>query len=263
MGAKEITITSLGFCFLLLIIPLLISFKLKLKLTKSILLSVFRMGIQLFLAGLYLKYLFQFNNSFLNLLWFLIMVLAASLSVIKNSDLVLKKFITPVFISLIFTNLFIILYFNYFVINLQNLFEAKYLVVIGGMLLGNSMRGNIIGTNNFYNSIKSNEKRYLYHLSQGASQFEALLPYIRKSLIASFSPTIATMMTVGIVSLPGMMTGQMLGGSSPMLAIKYQIAIMVAIFASTTASVTSIIFITFKTSFDSYGVIRKTIFKHT
>ena len=134
------------------------------------------------------------------------------------------------------------LYFNYFVINLQNLFEAKYLVVIGGMLLGNSMRGNIIGTDNFYNSIISNEKRYLYHLAHGASQFEALLPYIRKSLIASFSPTIATMMTVGIVSLPGMMTGQMLGGSSPMLAIKYQIAIMVAIFASTTASVTSIIF---------------------
>ena len=83
-----------------------------------------------------------------------------------------------------------------------------------------------------------------------------------KSLIASFSPTIATMMTIGIVSLPGMMTGQMLGGSSPMLAIKYQIAIMVAIFTSTTASVTSIIFITLKISFDSYGIIQKSIFKH-
>ncbi|NCB44022.1 MAG: ABC transporter permease, partial [Clostridia bacterium] len=65
----------------------------------------------------------------------------------------------------------------------------------------------------------------------GANRSEALRPFMQTALRAGVKPQIATMATLGIVSLPGMMTGQMLGGSTPMTAIQYQIAIMVGIFA--------------------------------
>jgi len=127
--------------------------------------------------------------------------------------------------------------------------------------LGNSLRGNIIGVSSFYKSIKRNERRYLYRLSVGASLYEALKPYFRAGMITSLQPTIATMMTIGIVSLPGMMTGQMLGGASPMVAIKYQIAIMIAIFVSVSMSVALMILFTIKSSFNGYGVLKKGVFK--
>ncbi len=100
-------------------------------------------------------------------------------------------------------------------------FEARYLIPIGGMILGNSLSGNVLGIGEFYADIKRNENRYLYNLSLGASRYEALLPYIRKSLRSAVRPTLANIATAGVVFLPGMMTGQILGGVSPLLVIKY------------------------------------------
>ncbi|MFO7931447.1 MAG: ABC transporter permease, partial [Desulfosalsimonas sp.] len=87
-------------------------------------------------------------------------------------------------------------FFNAFVVKLENVFEARYFIAIGGMLLGNSLRGNIIGLTSFYHRLKRNENRYLYTLSAGASLSEAILPYLRKSVSQALSPIIATMATI-------------------------------------------------------------------
>jgi putative ABC transport system permease protein len=129
------------------------------------------------------------------------------------------------------------------------------------MLLGNSLRGDIIGIDNFYKAIERNKQRRLYALACGATFFESLTPYFKESLTAALQPTIATMATMGIVFLPGMMTGQILGGVSPVLAIKYQIAIMIAIFTATTITVNLTILLTVRTCFDGYGMVRKRIFQ--
>jgi len=75
------------------------------------------------------------------------------------------------------------------------------------------------------------------------------------------NPTIASMATMGIVSLPGMMTGQILGGSVPLVAIKYQIAIMIAILASTVLSISFSILFTVRYSFYKNGTLKKEIFR--
>ncbi|MFP4654465.1 MAG: ABC transporter permease [Methanohalobium sp.] len=165
------------------------------------------------------------------------------------------------FLSFTLANLAVLFYFNSFVIDLTNLFEARYLIPIGGMVLGNSLRANIIGINGFRNEIKRNEYRYLYSLSLGAQKNEALIPYLRKSMISAIKPTIANMSTVGIVFLPGMMTGQILSGSSPIIAIKYQIAIMVAIYVTTVMSVMLSIVVTMYIGFDRLGIFRIDILK--
>jgi putative ABC transport system permease protein len=69
------------------------------------------------------------------------------------------------------------------------------------------------------------------------------------------------MATIGLVSLPGMMTGVILGGADPMTAIKYQIAIMIAIFSGTAITVALAIWLTMKSSFTAYGVLDYQIFK--
>ena len=258
--APDLTIYSMIFCFLLLVIPFVILLYFRLSIIKSMFISVIRMTIQLFLAGLYLEYLFKWDNSIINLAWLFVMLFAASFSSIKNSELDLKRFILPAFSAFSIATLGIVLYFNYFIIRLENVLEAKYLVVIGGMLLGNSLRGNIIGLSSFYLNIKRNQTRFQYHLALGASQFEALLPYLKTALVSAVNPTIATMMTIGIVSLPGMMTGQMLGGSNPLVAIKYQIAIMIAIFVSVMVSVVLVILFSLKTVFNGFGILKQTIF---
>ncbi len=261
-GAIDISLISLFLGFILLLIPIYLSYILKLRIIKSMFIAVLRMCVQLFLIALFLKYLFIYDNTFLNIAWLFIMILVASFTIIRNSNVNIKIFILPSFLSFILTLLIVLTYFNKIIVGLDNIFQAKYFIIIGGMLLGNSLRSNIVGISTFYKSILRNEERYLYSLSLGAGIFEAIRPYLKEALLISLRPSIATMTTMGIVSLPGMMTGQIIGGSSPLTAIKYQIAIMIAIFSGVSLTVTLTILFTIKRSFNKYGILKNNIFSN-
>ena len=116
------------------------------------------------------------------------------------------KFLIPLFFAFIVPNVVVLLFFNTFVVRLDNIFNAQYMIPIAGMLLGNSLSGNIICINNFYRAIKENQNEYFYALSLSGSKIEALTPYFKNALSASVNPTIASIETIGLVSLPGMMT---------------------------------------------------------
>lgn len=259
-GAPDLTYVSLIFIGLLLLIPLAVVHFLKLGITKNLLISVVRMAVQLVLIGFFLEFLFLFDYWAVTILWFMVMILVAVFSIIKSSKLKLNHFILPIFISMLIANFMVILYFNQFIVQLDSVFEAKYIIAISGMVLGNSLRANVVGVGDFYNSLRKDENLYFYKLSLGASKLEALLPFTKQSFIAALNPTIATMATMGIVSLPGMMTGQILGGSVPLVAIKYQIAIMVAILASTVLSILLSLVFTLRISIDKSGVLKKDYF---
>ncbi len=229
------TINILGiFILLLLLIPVfIVNYKLDIKLNKSISISIVRMMLQLGLTGVYLKYLFEFDNSLLNLFYIFIMISIASYTTVRSASLGVRQFIVPIFISIFAPSIFVLIYFNSLVIGLDNIFTAQYMISIGGMLLGNVLNGNIVAINNFRNSIVNESATINYELSLGATKFQAVKPFIKQSLESAVKPMIASMATMGLVSLPGMMTGQILGGSMPVEAIMYQIAIMVAIFVVT------------------------------
>ncbi len=249
-------------CALLLLIPLGIMARLQLGLWKELLLAVCRMSIQLFLAGLYLSYLFQWNHPGLSVAWLGVMTLAASGSVLHNSALRWTTFIVPAFAALGLATLGIVLYLNAWVVRLDDLFEARYLVVLGGMLLGNCLSANIISASRFYRAVHERREAYEWALGNGASQTKALRPFVQESLTAALRPGLAAMMTMGLVSLPGMMTGQMLGGSDPSVAIKYQIVIMIAIFACTSLSISLFLLFTRRLCFDALGNLRvRAVFK--
>lgn len=262
MAANDISLLGMLFCFLLLLIPVLVSYYLKLQLIGSTLESAFRMALQLALVGFFLTFVFDLNSAVLNVAWVMVMVTVASHTVLKNAELKLQSLILPLAISFAITNLGMLLYFNSLILDLDDVFQAEFFIPIAGMVLGNSLRANIVGINDFCNQIQRNENRYLSKLSLGAEKHEALMPYMRKSLRNSLKPTIANMATVGIVFLPGMMTGQILGGASPLVAVGYQIAIMIAIYVTTFMNVVLGILILMFRNFDEYGMFKKDMLKN-
>jgi putative ABC transport system permease protein len=241
--------------------PVAISYYLRLKLISSTVESVIRMVLQLAFVGVFLTFLFDLNNSLLNILWVLVMVFVASHTVLKNAELKTRSLLPTLIISMAITNYAMLLYFNRFIIDLDDLFDARYLIPIAGMVLGNSLRANVVGMENFCSEIRRNENRYLFSLSMGAEKTEALIPYLRKSMRVALKPTIANMATIGIVFIPGMMTGQILAGASPMVAIEYQIAIMLAIYVTTIVNLLFGIFVLIHKGFDEYGMFRKEIMR--
>lgn len=229
---------QLGIGFLILIIPAFILRKYKTGLNKKLWVATLRMTLQLLFVGYYLEYLFEFDNPWVNTAWILIMVAVADFATIDRSELKRKKsLVLPIFAATFFGIIVIDLFFLELVIQLPKLLAAQYTIPITGMVLGNCLRSNVIGINAFFYSIDEHKERYRFFLASGATRSEAVFPFFREALKKSANPTLASMATIGLVSLPGMMTGQILSGSSPLIAIKYQIMIMLAIFSGTVLSV--------------------------
>ena len=253
---------QLALGLLILIIPLVILWRFKTGLISKTLIDVFRMIVQLLFVGYYLEYLFRYNNPWVNLLWILMMVLVADYETLLRSGIRRTAGMLASIFAATFLGLFIIdFFFLKFVIRLPNIMEAQYLIPITGMILGNCLRGNIIGINNFFTNLNQHPERYNYFLASGADREEALFPFFSTALKVSISPTLASMATIGLVSLPGMMTGQMLGGSSPLIAIKYQIMIMLAIFSGTVLCVYLCILFSQRFAFDNADNFEKKILK--
>ncbi|EGA65656.1 ABC transporter permease [Vibrio brasiliensis] len=223
--------------FGLLAIPLLLNRFYQLELGRDIITSVARMTLQLVLVGVYLEYLFDFNSAVINLLWIVAMVLIGASAIISKSKLPASKLMLPITTGLFAGLLPILAIITLLVIKPSPLFSAQYLIPLAGMLLGNSMSGNIVSLQTFFSALETRRGEYEAALSLGASTRYATLPFVREAIQRSLAPTIATMATTGLVTLPGMMTGQILGGASPIIAIKYQLMIMVAIFVMMTISV--------------------------
>lgn len=260
-AAPEITIFRLILAFGLLIVPIALSLYMRLGIIQQLMISAGRMTGQLFLVSIVLIFLFQWDNTWLNIAWVVMMIFFACLSAMVNSKLSFRYFFGPVFISYFLGTGLVLLFFNSVIVNYSNIFSARLMVVVGGMLLGNSLSSTIIGISHFYESLKKDRKRYLYLLSLGASQSEALLPFYRDAFLAALKPFMAGMATMGLVSLPGMMTGQILGGANPETAIKYQIAIVLAIFTAITLSVALSLFFSARRAFNPYGILKETLFR--
>lgn len=258
----DISIWGMIFTYLLLIAPLLFTIVYKVKIKKQILISTARMSLQLFLIGFFLEYIFNLNNYWLNIGWVILMVLNASWTVIRRTDMAYKYMYIPVFISILIMTLGIVFYFiGAIVQGNTSIFAAQYFIVLSGMIMGNSLKSNIIGIQTFYSNLRKEEGRYRYFLASGASKSEALYPYFKDAIKNAVNPTLASMATMGIITLPGMMTGQILGGNTPFSAVKYQIAIMITIFTSILGSTALTILLTWKTNFMKNDLLNPAIFK--
>lgn len=254
MGVQEIPFYAPFYLILFIIPMLIINYKIGITLNKRLIYSLVRMSIQLVLVGFFLQYIFIFNNPWINSGYVIFMIFAASASTTKTCNLTKKEFF-PILLGFGIPNMIMILFINQFIIGLNNTFDAQYYIPLMGMLLGNTLSGNIIGVNAFYQGLRKDQRQYHYRLALSANQWEATLPWYKEAVVACLNPIIASTETVGLVALPGMMTGQILGGSMPMTAIVYQIVIMAAILIARYFSIHLSILFTRKRAFDEYDLL--------
>jgi len=257
---KEITdinIWDLALALTTLSIPMLIFLYYRIKLVKDLFVSMIRMVLQLMLVAVYLEWIFNRNNAWINSLWVLVMVLVSAGTVVYRVKLSWKMFLVPFMLAGVLTMVFIDAFFIGLVIRPEYFFDARYLVPISGMVLGNSLNHNVVGLSAFFDGLSEKRELYYFLLTNSGSRKNALRPFIREAIVKSLNPLLATMSVIGLISLPGMMTGQILGGSSPAIAIKYQIMIMIAILVGASLGLILSIWFSIKIVLDDYGNIRK------
>ena len=253
MGTIDISYYNLFIGLLLLAIPFFYLWKFKTELLKPALIGTLRMIIQLFFIGMYLKYLFLWNNPWINFLWVIIMVFVAGQTALVRTQLKRSVLLIPITVGFLCSVVLVGLYFIGIVLQLDNIFSAQYFIPIFGILMGNMLSSNVIALNTYYSGLKREQQLYRYLLGNGATRQEAQAPFIRQAILKSFSPLIANISVMGLVALPGTMIGQILGGSSPNVAIKYQMMIMVITFTASMLSLMITISLASRRSFDAYG----------
>jgi len=246
MTAQAISLTPLDLVLaaLLLIINGAISIRLRLGITRSLAVAATRMVVQLLLVGLVLKYLFAVKSPWLTLGVVFIMIGFAGYEIMNRQDRKLTGWwsygigvSTMTFAAVTVTLLALSTQ-----LRPDPWWDARYAVPILGMLLGNAMTGISLGLNNLLTAVTRERWAVEAQIALGHPREVAMRPFIRRALKTALMPTVNAMAATGVVSLPGMMTGQILAGADPVEAVKYQLLIMFLIGGATGIGAVTAIF---------------------
>ena len=189
--------------------------------SQEIVYATIRMVVQLLSIGFVLIYLFNNNSWYMGVFVILVMITISTFIVIRNLENKNIKLFNVVFLSIAIggsINLFLVIKY---VLELSSFYEPKFVIPLAGMLYANCMNAISIVAERFEQEIKTNTYENA----------------VKKSFKASMIPKVNTFLAVGLVSLPGMMTGQILSGVDPLVAVRYQIVVMAMIMGSAGISV--------------------------
>lgn len=237
--------------YIFVIILLIIVRKKKISREKQIIIATIRMTLQLSLVGYILIYIFDRVNVFFVMFITAIMIGFSIYTVISRANRKISPSLKKVIaISLSTGTIISLLYFLIVVINAKPWYDPKNFIPIAGMLIGNSMTGISLGLNNLFDGMYENREKIEQALMLGARPKVACQDVVKKAFDSAILPTINSMLTMGIVSLSGMMTGQILSGMSPIVATQYQIAIMLGILGSVSLSVIIFVEIGYRSFFN-------------
>lgn len=217
---------------------------------KQIILATVRMTVQLILAGYVLTYIFENPHPLLSLGFLCAMSLFSIHNIFKQvSQTLNKKIKRMVILSMLSGPMAALVYFNVVVIHFTPWYEPRYFIPIAGMIVGNAMTGVTLALKNLHDGISSNREKVEAMLMLGATPARAVKKYVDAAFDSAVLPTLNNMLGMGIIFLPGMMTGQILSGISPLIAIEYQIAILIGILGSVSLTVVLFIMLSFRAFF--------------
>ncbi len=256
----EISNQELLLSLLIMGVPILFFLYYKVPIIKSTLIGVVRMVVQLAFVAVYLEWVFEMNNAWINMGWVLIMILVGVMTTMRKVSLNWRPFIIPLLIAGLSSVIIVDAFFLGLIIKLEYLFEARYMIPITGMILGNALNYNIVGLSTYMKDLREKSNLYYFLLTNTGDMRLALRPFIKEALMKAMNPMIANMSVIGLISLPGMMTGQILGGSSPATAIRYQIMIMLAIFVGCSMNLLFSIILSNRFMFDGYQNLKSHYF---
>ncbi len=237
---------TLSITLIFVLIPLLLSKTLKLGLEKDTIIATLRSIVQLLAVGYVLKFVFDSDSLLYIFMMVGLMVVAATHNAQKKGAAI-QGITTKVAVTLISVEVLTQSILLGFTITPAT---AQYIIPISGMVIGNSMVLSILFLNRFTAEVESQQDQTELILSLGGTPKQAIHRQLITSIKASMIPTIESQKTVGLVQLPGMMSGQIIAGADPIQAVQFQLLIMFLLL--TTAAVTSVMlgFLSYPTLFN-------------
>jgi len=238
-----------GYIFIMAIFTL-IRFK-NIKREKQIAVACIRMTLQLILTGFLLQYIIKNPNPLATISIIVLMESFAIHTVFKKfGNRISQPLKKVVAISLVGGSLTSLLYFLLVVIQIKPWYLPQYFIPIAGMIVGNGMNGIALAINSMIEAMTTQKSQIEEALVLGATPKAATEHILKAAFDAAIMPTLNTMLGMGIIFLPGMMTGQILSGTNPMTAITYQIIIMLGILGAASLSVFIMLQLGYKTFFN-------------
>jgi putative ABC transport system permease protein len=249
----ELTYPQVALAASLVLVNGLVSIALRLGLEKTLLIASLRTVVQLLLVGMVLQTVFRWDAWYVVLLVAVAMTLVAGLTAAHRGERlyrgVVANAIVSVWASAWLTTLFALLCVLQ---GTEKWYQPQYAIPLLGMVLGNTLNGISIGLNSFTEALVARREQVDLLLALGATRWEAARAPVRHAVRTGMIPIINSMMVVGIVSLPGMMTGQLVSGMDPMQAVKYQIVILFLVSSATALGTISVVLLSFRQLFNPW-----------
>ena len=243
-GYQALTYLDLVAASVFLVLNAIFSTWLHLGMTRALLVSALRMTVQLLLVGLVLKVIFQSGNLYWTLAAASIMAVFAGREIWARQDRRLKGLWGPGLgaSAMLMAGSLVTVYALAGQIHPDPVWSPQFALPLFGMILGNTMTGVSLGLDTLHTSLYRGRRDVEAQLLLGQTRWEATRPSVRNALRSGFTPIINAMAATGVVSLPGMMTGQILSGVDPQEAVKYQLLVMFLIGGATGLGVLGAVF---------------------
>ena len=218
--------------------------------------SGLRMFVQLMIVGYLLHLVFALDSALPVLLILVVMTGFAVQTIGARVETKMPNFYRVVGAAILFGCGGMTFFFCTLVIGLEPWYDPRYLIPLAGMVVGNSMTGASLAAERLAAEFRERREEIETALCLGSSVKLAAEPAVSSAFRAALIPSVNAMAAMGLVFLPGMMTGQILSGTEPLIAVKYQIAIMCVITGSVALTTFMILRFGYRSYFTSYQSLR-------
>jgi putative ABC transport system permease protein len=246
----ELSYGQVALAALLILINGAISVLLKLDLERRLLIAAACTVTQLLLIGLVLEWVFRVDRWYVVVAMMSLMTLVAGVAAIQRTHIrypgIWRRSIAATWVS----SWLMAAVALGVIVRVRPWYTPQYAIPLLGMILGNTLNGVSLGLDRLGGELSGKRDQVEALLALGASRWEAAHRPIQQAVRTGLIPTINAMMVVGIVSLPGMMTGQLLAGTSPVEAVKYQVVIMFLIASGTALGTVSVVLLSYRRLFN-------------
>jgi len=219
--------------------------------------SGLRMFVQLMVVGYVLHLVFALESALPVLLILVVMTGFAVQTIGARVETKMPNFYRVVGAAILFGCGGMTFFFCTLVIGLEPWYDPRYLIPLAGMVIGNSMTGASLAAERLAAEFRERREEIETALCLGSSVKLAAEPAVSSAFRAALIPSVNAMAAMGLVFLPGMMTGQILSGTEPLIAVKYQIAIMCVITGSVALTTFMILRFGYRSYFTSYQSLRE------
>ena len=253
----DLSLWDLVTVYSLLLLSIGLAHLLKAGQSKELFWSGLRMFVQLLLVGYVLHLVFALETALPVLLILTVMTGFAVQTIGARVQVKMPHFYRVVGTAILFGCGGMTFFFCTLVVGLEPWYDPRYLIPLSGMVIGNSMTGASLAVERLAAGFQERREEIETSLCLGSSVKMAAEPVVSSAFRAALIPSVNAMAAMGLVFLPGMMTGQILSGTEPLIAVKYQIAIMCVITGSVALTTFLILRLGFKSYFTPYQSLRE------